>query len=62
MKQQFIELTKGNGDKYFIDLCEISHIVEHRAAITIYFKNGCKEDFANASYSSIKELLLAIHI
>lgn len=61
MKQQFIELVKGSGTRYLIDLTEISHIAQNPASITIYFKNGQKEDFANASYENIKNLLFALY-
>lgn len=61
MKQRFIELTKGSGARYFIDLSEISHMVQNPASITIHFKNGQIEDFANASYENIKNLLFALY-
>ena len=43
MKQEFVESAKGSGDKYFIDLREISHIIEHRAAVTIYLRTDTKK-------------------
>lgn len=60
MKMTFIELKKENGDTYFVDLREISHIAEQTGTVIIYFKNGCKEGFASASYDELKKLLLEI--
>lgn len=57
---QFIELEKTSSDvlKLFIDIEEISHIAQRKSGgITIYFKNGMKEDFAAPSYAEMRNLL-----
>ncbi|GAE83390.1 hypothetical protein GGR06_001669 [Bacteroides reticulotermitis] len=58
----FIEVKKETiNDVFFIDLREISHISYNRH-VTIYFKNGMKDDFKNINYEDIKKALIALSL